>query len=152
MRLLADATMAVKLRLKSRITNLCASILLLNWSVWRFSRLYLGGWYRCGGNSLAAGRRWVQSLRSEHKTLNEAHYNGSCGYSSGFPTWWDTGILPSFGLPFANHFRFYSTYPQSIVLTWFSSFFINIKEQPLAIGYEMFHSDLCNVNCSNIQL
>ena len=33
MRLLADVIMAVKLRLKSRITNLCTSILLVNWSV-----------------------------------------------------------------------------------------------------------------------
>ena len=91
MRLLADATMAVKLRLKSRITNLCASILLLSWSVWRFSRFYLGGWYKCGGNSLAAGRRWVwdQDAVSAFRA-QDSEWSWSCGYSSGFPTWWDT--------------------------------------------------------------
>ena len=47
MRLLADAIMAVKLRLISRITNLCTSILLVNWSVWRFGRLYICWWYKC---------------------------------------------------------------------------------------------------------
>ena len=90
-RLLADAIMAVKLRVKSRITYLCTSILLVNWSVWRFGRLYLSGWYKCGGKSLAVGRKWVwdQDAVSAFRA-QDSEWSWSCGYSSGFPTWWDT--------------------------------------------------------------
>ena len=80
---------------------------------------------------------WDQGAVSAFRAQDN-EWSGSCG----FPTWWDTSVASHlFGLSFANQNRLLSTYPQSIIYPWFSSFFINTRQQLLAIGYEMVHWD-----------